>query len=112
MPSSTDIVRPVLHVDPARQESWPKLLRETDIVRNTRTGYAGILPIGRTTFRSLITDGIVSPGMPIGNKIKVWTREEIAAIVKRGIKRRSRGKRALARQARRAAAEPELPADH
>jgi len=98
--------------DIADFSTWPPCFRERDICRDASRGYAGILPISRAAWRSLITDGFVSEGLLIGNKTRVWRREEIIDLCVNGVKRRPRGRRALAREAqRRAAVEPELPVD-
>jgi hypothetical protein len=51
----------------------------------------------------LISDGYVTPGLLLGGKVRAWRKEELVEIVKNGVKRRPRGKRALAREAQRAA---------
>jgi hypothetical protein len=84
--------------------TWPPLLRETDIVRDKRRNYPGLLPISRSAWRSLIVDGYVSPGLLLGSKTRAWTREEIIEITKHGVQCRPRGRRALAREAQRQAA--------
>jgi hypothetical protein len=99
-----------LRIDPADITTWPALLREGDICRDKEKNWPGLLPISRAAWRTLIDDGYVTPGLLLGGKVRAWTRKEIVDIVKNGVKRRPRGRRALAREAqRRAASEPVVP---
>jgi hypothetical protein len=97
---------PCFNIDPARPETWPTLVRERDICRDRSRNYAGILPVSRAAWRSMIIDGYVSAGLLLGGKVRAWPREELEEIIRHGVKRRPRGRAALAREAqRRAAAE-------
>jgi hypothetical protein len=108
MPSNRKQTSPTkatrFNIDPAQPETWPALLRESDICRDSKRGYPGILPVSRAAWRNLITDGYVSAGLLMGAKTRAWTKEELLELVTNGVRRRPRGKRALARQAQREAA--------
>lgn len=90
------------NIDPAIPESWPPLLRESDICRDPKRGYPGIVPITRSAFRSAVADGYIAQPVKLGAKAVAWRREDIIEIVKNGVVgRREKGRRARAREAQR-----------
>jgi hypothetical protein len=74
-------------LDPNNPDSWPPLLRERDIVKDPRTGYAGLLPITSTPFRDAVARGDIDRPVKFG-RINTWTREHIRRLQQEGIPRR------------------------
>ena len=92
-------------------DNLPPLLRERDICRDPKRGYAGLVAMTRTAWRDGIADGYIPAGVRLGAKIVAWPREVILEIIKNGTGgRRARGRRAKARAAARAQALADLKA--
>jgi prophage regulatory protein len=86
-------------------DNLPPLLRVSDICRDPKRGYPGILPMTRSAFLTAVEDGYIAPPVKLGAKVVAWRREDILAIVEHGVQgRRARGRKALAREAQRQAA--------
>jgi hypothetical protein len=93
-------------------DNLPPLLRESDIVRDPKRGYPGILPMTRSAFRSAIADGYIPAPLKLGAKVVAWRKEDIVYIARNGVVgRREKGRRARAREAQRLAGKVEAPAD-
>jgi len=91
-------------------DALPPLLRESDIVRDPKRGYPGILPMTRSAFRSAVGDGYIPAPLKLGAKVVAWRKEDIVHIARNGVVgRRAKGRRA--REARRSAAKVEVPAE-
>jgi predicted DNA-binding transcriptional regulator AlpA len=104
---------PPFDIDLARPETWPKLLRISEICRDRKRNWPGILAMSRSGFIDAVNDGYIPAGVKLGAKIMAWRREDILHIVEHGVVgRREQGRRAKALAAqRRVAAEIEIPAD-
>jgi len=76
----------------------PPLLRISDICRDPKRGYPGILPMTRSAFLTAVEDGYIPKGLKLGAKVIAWKSEDIARIAREGVK----GRRVLAREAREA----------
>ncbi len=86
-------------------DNLPPLLRVTDICRDNKRGYPGILPMTRSAFLTAVEDGYIAKGIKLGRKVVAWRREDILDIVKNGVDgRRKQGRRARERAALRQAA--------
>ena len=97
---------PSFNIDPARPETWPPLLRVSDICRDPLRGYPGILPLTRSAFLTAVEDRCIAKPVKLGAKVVAWRREDILHIVQHGVVgRREQGRRAKARAAQRQAAE-------
>ena len=91
---------PSFAIDPARPETWPPLMRVSDICRDPKRGYSGILPLTRSAFLTAVEDGYIARPVKLGAKVVAWRREEILHIVQHGVVgRREQGRRAKARAA-------------
>jgi hypothetical protein len=65
------------------QRNYPAgaLVRVNDICRNPKTGAAGILPLGRSTWYRWIQEGKVPEGVSLaGTATKVWPIETVLAL--------------------------------
>jgi hypothetical protein len=83
-------------------DNLPPLLRESDIVRDPKRGYPGILPMTRSAFRSAVEDGYIPAPFKLGAKLVAWRKEDIVHIARNGVVgRREIGRRARARAAQR-----------
>jgi prophage regulatory protein len=83
----------------------PPLLRCSDICRDAKRGYPGILPMTRSAFLTAVEDGYIAKGIKLGAKVVAWRREDILEIVNNGvIGRREQGRRARERAAQRVGA--------
>jgi hypothetical protein len=102
---------PLFNIDPGDPTTWPALMRLSEICRDRRRNYPGVLPITRSTFLDAVADGYIPPGIKLGAKALAWRREIIVHIAEHGVVgRREQGRRAKALAAqRRAAAEPVVP---
>jgi hypothetical protein len=102
---------PAFDIDLARPETWPSLLRISEICRDPRRRWPGILPLTRSAF--VVNAGFIPAGIKLGAKIICWRREDILHIVKHGVVgRREQVRRARALEARRrATAESAIPAE-
>ena len=97
---------PSFAIDPAQPETWPSLMRVSDICRDPRRGYSGILPLTRSAFLTAVEDRYIAKPVKLGAKVVAWRREDILHIVQHGVVgRREQGRRAKARAAQRQAAE-------
>lgn len=78
----------------------PPLLRCSDICRDAKRGYAGILPMSRASFLTAVEDGYIAGPVRLGAKVVAWKREDILDVVKNGVVgRREQGRRARERAA-------------
>jgi hypothetical protein len=85
-------------------DNLPPLLRESDICRDPKRGYPGILPMTRSAFRTAVEDGYINKPIKLGAKVVAWRREDILDIVRNGVVgRREQGRRARAREEQRRA---------
>ena len=80
-------------------DKLPPLLRISDICRDSKRGYAGLLPITRSSFLDAVADGFIPPPVKLGRKAVAWKREDILRIIHEGVKSR----RKIARERRIAA---------
>jgi prophage regulatory protein len=80
-------------------DKLPPLLRISDIVRDPRRNYPGLLPITRSSFLDAVRDGFIPPPVKLGGKAVAWKREDIVRIIREGVKSR----RKIARERRAAA---------
>lgn len=55
-----------------------RLLRVRQIVRPD-----GILPVCRSTFYHMVAKGLISPGIRLGPRTRVWRETEIKGLIKR-----------------------------
>lgn len=55
-----------------------RLLRVRDIIKPH-----GILPVCRSTFYNMVRRGLLSPGILLGARTRVWRESEIIALVDR-----------------------------
>ena len=86
-------------------DNLPPLLRVSDICRDPKRGYPGILPMTRSAFLTAVEDGYISKGVKLGAKVIAWRRDDILYIIAHGVQaRRARGRKALAREVQRQAA--------
>jgi prophage regulatory protein len=78
----------------------PPLLRCSDICRDAKRGYPGILPMTRSAFLTAVEDGYIPKGIKLGAKVIAWKREHILALIENGVVgRREQGRRARERAA-------------
>ncbi len=93
-------------------DDLPALLRCSDICRNNRSGYPGLVPLSRAAFLAAVADGYIDPPIKLGSKAVAWRREVILDIIKNGVQgRRPRGRKALLREAiRQRSSRPDLAA--
>jgi hypothetical protein len=87
----------------------PPMLRLSDICRDVRRKYAGIVPLTRSVWLDAVGAGHIPPPIRLG-KIIAWPSSVVLDVMKNGIPRGRRGPRAEARaaahaEARRKAAE-------
>jgi hypothetical protein len=112
LPPASPEARPpsIFNVDLARPETWPALLRISDICRNPKTGYPGILPMTRSAFLAAVEDGYIKPGIKLGAKVIAWRKPDILHIVEHGVvRRREQGRRAKVREGQRRAEAEVVP---
>jgi predicted DNA-binding transcriptional regulator AlpA len=96
---------PYLNIDLARPETWPALLRISEICRDPKRNYPGILPMTRSAFLDAVRDGYIPEGIKLGAKILAWRREDILHVVQHGVVgRREQARRTRALEAQRRAA--------
>lgn len=82
----------------------PPLLRVSDICRDARRGFPGLLPMTRSAFLTAVADGYIAGPVKLGAKLIAWKREDILEIIENGVVgRREQGRRARAREAQRQA---------
>ena len=93
------------NIDPTKPETWPPLLRVSDICRDPKRGYPGIIPLTRSAFLTAVEDAYIAQPVKLGGKVVAWRKDDILAIVQHGVKgRRPRGRRSLARETQRQSA--------
>lgn len=63
----------------------PPLLRESDICRDPKRDYPGLLPITRSAFRDALANGYIPAPIKLGDKIVAWRREDILALIEHGV---------------------------
>jgi prophage regulatory protein len=82
-------------IDPTKPETWPPLLRATDIVRDDKRGYPGIIPVTRQSWHAGVAEGLYPASVRLGFRLVAWRKADILKLLKRGSPARKRS-RALA----------------
>ena len=62
----------------------PPLLRLSDLCRDPRRNYPGLIPVSRSAWLNGVERGIYPPPIKVGAKVVAWRREDILEVIENG----------------------------